>query len=330
MGNENSTLPQHLRDYPHSISAANTYRQCARLYYNRYILGYQEAGEASWLKFGTQMDKLLEIQDNSNLEYALKHIPDLFPDEFEQINVEVLLRLYAKEFGSESLKPVDLNGKPGNQFAFYLNFQGNPVTGMLNMTISGKIDKVTVIDGEIGVMEGKTTGDSVTPSSEYWKRLEMDPQITCYVWGLSKELGRPVNWVIYQVIRRPTDAANPAFKRTYTSQGAICQYTLEEYRARVFDLLKHPPTKPLMARRKLFIPEERKELWVTEHAQTWQEIQERKWKQVSFEEKQLPPEYAWPRNHLGCDKYGGCPFWECCIGKTTIEQSNKFVKRGSR
>lgn len=317
-------------NYPHSISAANTYRQCSRLYYNRYVLGWQEAGEASWLKYGTAIDNLLEIHDKSNIELAVEAIPQFFPDEFDQLDAEVLLRLFDKEYGQEPLKPVDLKGKPGNQYPFYIGFAGNPVTGLINMTVSGKIDKVTIIEGEIGVMEGKTTAQPVTSESAYWKKLAMDPQIACYVWGLSKELGKPVNWVIYQVIRRPSTAASTMFSREYTLGGIKTKYTLEGYRKRVFSLLEAPLAKPLMARRKLFISEARKNQWATEHAQTWQEIQSKKQNQKTLEEAGIEPELAWPRNQLGCDSYGGCPFFECCIGEQSIEGSNRFTKRGNR
>lgn len=319
-----------ISNVPHSISAANTYRQCSRLYYNRYILGWQEAGEASWLKYGTAIDQLLEVHDKGNIEMAIEAIPQYFTDEYDQLDAEVLLRLFDKEFGHEPLPPVDLNGKQGNQYPFYIGFAGNPVTGVINMTVSGKIDKVTIIDGEVGVMEGKTTAQPVTSESQYWKKLAMDPQIACYVWGLSKELGKPVNWVIYQVIRRPSTAASTMFAREYTLGGVKTKYTLEGYRKRVFSLLETAPAKPLMARRKLFIPEERKQLWVTEHAQTWQEIQSKKEKQNALIEQGLPPELAWPRNHLSCESYGGCPFFECCIGEQSIEGSNRFTKRGSK
>lgn len=326
---EASKQPRKSRDYPHSISAANTFRRCPRLYYNSYILGWMEASEASWLKFGTKIDNLLEIIDTSNLQMALEAIPTMFEDIYDQMDVEVLLTLFCQEFGHEILPPVDLYGQPGNQHAFYINYQGNPVTGLISMTVSGKIDKVTIIDGEIGVMEGKTTTQPINANSPYWKKLDLDPQIACYVWGLSKELGKPVNWVWYQVIRRPNATAHPLFNKTYTKNRVTCTYTPDEYRTRVFSLLKQKqdPAKILMARKKLYITEERKTLWVTEHAQSWQDIQLKKEAQASLVFQGLPPELAWPRNHLGCDMYGGCPYVESCTGKQTIEDSNRFTKR---
>lgn len=287
-----------------------------------------EQSEAPWLKFGTKLDKLLEIMDLGNLQQALQAVTGMFNDPFDQVDVEVLLRLYNKEFGSDPLPPIDLFGKPGNQYPFYINYQGNPITGLLSMTVSGKLDKVTIIEGEIGVFEGKTTKQAIGPKATYWKKLDMDPQIAAYVWGLSKELGKPVNWVWYQVLRRPTPEANTAFKRTRTLKGILTPFSLDEYKERVFDLLEKPlDDKPMVARKKLFISEDRKEEWVTEHALNWQEIQAKKEKQALLEQQGLPPEFAWPRNHLGCDMYGGCPFWDSCIGKGSIEGSNRFVKR---
>lgn len=312
----------------HSISSANTYRQCPRLYYNRYVLGYEELGEPSWLTFGSKVDRLLEVLDNSNLEAAIAAIPNEFSDPFDQADIEILLCLWQKQYGvSTPLKPLDLNGKPGSQYPVYVPFCGNDVTGMLSMTVSGRIDKVTVIEGEVGVFEGKTTGKAIEPNSIYWKKLDMDPQIAAYTWGLSKELGKPVNWVWYQVIRRPNYAANTNFKRTYTRKGVEYAFTLAEYRARLETILQGDNEKTLIARKKIFIGEARKEEWITEHAQTYQEIQAKRQRSVELVEAGHNPELAWPRNHLGCDMYGGCPFWECCIGKTTIEGSGKFQLR---
>jgi hypothetical protein len=312
---------------PHSISAANTYRQCPRLYYNRYVLGWEDTGEASWLSFGSKVDRLLEVLDKSNLQRAIEAIPGEFSDPFDQIDMKMLLSLWQAQYGSEMLPPVDLHGQEGNQYAFYVPFHGNDVTGMLHMTVSGKIDKVTIIDGEIGVFEGKTTSQPIDGSSSYWKKLKMDPQIRCYVWGLSKELGQPVSWVWYQVIRRPSEAANPAFARTHVVKGVVVPYTLEEYEKRVMSILENPPKKALIARKKLRISDESKDLFITEHAQTYLEIQSKKERQRVLEEAGASPELAWPRNQFGCDMFGGCSFWECCIGETTIEASGKFKRR---
>lgn len=311
----------------HSVSAANTYRRCPRLYYYTYVEGWESRFTQPWLSFGTHIDQLLEILDKSNLELALQAIPERFTNPFDAAEVAVILRLWAKQYADAPLPPYTLNNKPGNQFGFRINWYGNAVTGHVNLTVSGYIDKVTIIAGDVGFMEGKTSRDPIDPRSDYWTKLEMDPQIACYAWALSKELGRPVNHCWYQVVRRPSPQANAAFKRTYTVKGEDVPYTLEEYTERLESLLIKEPKKALIARKRIYITDERKEQFITEHAQTHTEILGRKEGQKLLEEAGSPGMFAWARNHFGCPLYGGCHFWDVCTGKTTVETSGKFQKR---
>lgn len=311
----------------HSVSAANTFRRCPRLYYYQYVEGIESIYRSPWLTFGTYIDELLEVLDKSNLELALQAVETKFNDPFEQAEVKILLRLWAKQYASNPLPPYTLRNKPGNQYGFHINWYGNAVTGHVNITVSGYIDKVTIIAGDVGFMEGKTTRDPIDPRSDYWTKLEMDPQIACYAWALSKELGRPVNHCWYQVVRRPSPQANTAFKRSYVVKGLEIPYTLEEYQDNLEKLLIREPKKALVARKRLYITDERKELFITEHAQTHSEILGRKAGQKLLEEAGSPGIFAWPRNHFGCPLYGGCSFWDVCTGKTTVEASGKFQKR---
>lgn len=314
----------------HSVSAANTFRRCSRLYFYKYVQGWESVHKASWLEFGTKIDNLLEILDNSNLYNALAKVPSFFENPYDQADVEFLLRLWHKQYGEDPLPPIPVNYKPGNQVGFKLNFNGNLVTGLVNLNISGYIDKVTLVGNEPAVWEGKTTTDNINPTAKnpYWEKLAMDPQIEGYCWALSQILNRPVNWVWYQAIRSPSVAANACFARTHTVKGVEdVPYSLEQYKARQWAVLDKGPAKTLVHRKRLYITDERKELWVTEHTQSWQDIQNKLIKQAELVEQGLPPELAWPRNPHGCPMFGGCHFWDPCTGQTTIEASGNFVKR---
>jgi hypothetical protein len=314
----------------HSVSAANTMRRCSRLYFYKYIQGWESVHKAPWLEFGTKIDNLLEILDNSNLSNALANIPSRFADPFDQADVEFLLRLWHKQYGADPLPPIPVNYKKGNQVGFKLPFQGNIVTGLVSLNISGYIDKVTLVGNDPAIWEGKTTSENIapTPSNPYWLKLNMDPQIEGYCWALSQILNRPVNWVWYQAIRSPSVAANACFARTHTVKGVEdVPYSLEQYKARQWAVLEKGPAKPLVHRKRLYVTDERKELWLTEHVQNWQEIQAKKACQRDLEERGLGPELAWPRNPGGCPQFGGCHFWDICTGVTTVEASGKFIKR---
>lgn len=314
----------------HSVSAANTARRCWRLYYYKYVLGYESIHRAPWLEFGTKVDELLEVVDNSNIHHAITLIPTKFQDEYDQADVEFLLRLWHAQYGSDPLPPIPVNYQKGNQVGFKLSFNGNDVTGLVRLNVTGYIDKVTLVGNEPAVWEGKTTSESVspTPSNPFWNKWDMDPQIEGYCWALSQILDRPVNWVWVQAIRSPSVAANACFSRTHTVKGQEdVPYSIAQYKARQWAVLEKGPAKPLIHRKRFYVSDERKDLWITEHAQNFQEVQSRLIAQRNLEERGLGPEFAWPRNPGGCPQFGGCLFWDVCTGKTTIEASGKFVKK---
>lgn len=314
----------------HSVSAANTARRCWRLYYYKYVLGYESIFKAPWLEFGTKIDELLEVVDNSNIHHALTLIPQKFENEYDQADVEFLLRLWHKQYGADPLPPIPVNYKKGNQLGFKLAFNGNIVTGAVSLNVTGYIDKVTLVGNDPAVWEGKTTSDSVapTPSNPFWFKWPLDPQIQGYCWALSQILNRPVNWVWVQAIRSPSVAANAVFARSHTVKGVEdTPYSIAQYRARQWAALEKGLAKPLIHRKRIYVTDEAKELWITEHAQNAQEVQARLERQADLKERGLGPELAWPRNPGGCPQYGGCHFWEICTGQTTIEASGKFVKK---
>lgn len=313
----------------HSVSGANCYRRCNRLYYYHYVLGWQSIHRAPWLEFGTKIDKLLEVIDNSNLYHGLTRISEHFQDPYDQADVEFLLRLWHKQYGADPLPPIPVRGKPGNQVGFKLNWNGNLVTGLVNVNVTGYIDKVTLVGNDPAIWEGKTTSENInpTPSNPYWNKLDMDPQIEGYCWALSHVLNRPVNYVWYQAIRSPSVAANACFARTHVVKGEEVPYSIQQYKARQFAVLEKGPVKTLVHRKRVHVSDERKELWITEHAQSFQDIQEKLAKGNALAQGGLPPELAWPRNPGGCQMFGGCHFWDVCTGKTTIEASGKFVKK---
>src|SRR5262249_7550746 len=53
------------------------------------------------------------------------------------------------------------------------------------------------------IREGKTTGDSVAPASQYWLRLRFNMQLHQYVLAARRE-GWEIACVIYDVLRKPS------------------------------------------------------------------------------------------------------------------------------
>jgi len=78
-------------------------------------------------------------------------------------------------------------------------------------------------DNRIKVLETKTTGDDVTPGSDYWLRLRLDQQISLYMLS-AQEDGIDVESVVYDVVKKPTIKpykATPEESRKYTKEGKL-------------------------------------------------------------------------------------------------------------
>jgi hypothetical protein len=83
----------------------------------------------------------------------------------------------------------------------------DPSTGResRHFRLAGKIDAIVALmpDGRVAVLEYKTAGEDIGPSSDYWPRLRCDGQISLYVLA-ARALGHDAAAVIYDVTRKPT------------------------------------------------------------------------------------------------------------------------------
>jgi len=82
----------------------------------------------------------------------------------------------------------------------------NPATGAASTVweLAGKIDGiVTLDDGRLAVLEHKFISDAIDQDSDYWRRLQLDSQISLYVYA-ARQLGYDVETVLYDVVRKPT------------------------------------------------------------------------------------------------------------------------------
>lgn len=82
----------------------------------------------------------------------------------------------------------------------------NPETGSASTvwSLAGKIDGIVELeDGRIAVLEHKLLSDTIDAGSDYWRRLQLDHQVTLYVYA-ARQLGYKVDTVLYDVVRKPT------------------------------------------------------------------------------------------------------------------------------
>lgn len=204
----------------------------------------------------------------------------------------------------------------------------NPSTGRAGrIPYAGKIDKIIEVNGELAIMEHKTTSETLSPDNDYFRRLRIDTQIGLYFMA-AQELGYDVRTVLYDVIRKPQlkpslvpvldhegkkvvwDAAG---QRVYNANGEPRQtsdtekgYTLhtrtetpQEYAARVRKAIMDDPSK-YFAR-----------VWVPRIEKDIQESKQLLWDQtqrLAYHRKCA----SWPRNTDACIGFSRCTCFDLC------------------
>jgi hypothetical protein len=82
----------------------------------------------------------------------------------------------------------------------------NPTTGAASkiFSLAGKIDGIVQLeDGRLAVLEHKTTSEDLTSDSDFWRRLQIDSQVSIYVTA-ARRCGYDVATVVYDVVRKPS------------------------------------------------------------------------------------------------------------------------------
>jgi hypothetical protein len=283
-----------------SVSKAGLFNLCEMRYYLERVEGWKLVKEPSWLAYGTGVDQLLEVLDNTDLETALSKVSDYFTDEYTQVDVSYLLTLWKMQYIDVPFAPITLDGQQGNQFHIYKDL-GN------NVTLNGYVDKVHMYNEQVGFTERKTTSSPINETSVYWDKLWLDPQISAYAYGLTESHTEPVNLCCYEVLRKPNKAVSVLFDRSKAS-------SVDEYKDRVFQLLTKPPKQTMIARKKVFITSDRMEWWKHEHLDTAERMIVR---EEQFESR---GPIAYRRNPNSCDAFGGCPFRKFCSGRCDLDR----------
>lgn len=198
-------------------SSKLAFQSCRKRYWYSYHQRLRKTVDAKALRLGSNWHEALEhlavFQDQ---EGATKIIWDLYnplatPDTMElqewrqeAYTLASLLSGYAWYWAADGIQYL----KAEQEFCLPLR---NPATGRptVNWMLAGKIDGIVQLpDGRLAIMEHKLLGESLDSDSTLWKRLRMDPQVSLYILA-ARELGYPVDTVIYDVCRKPTISATP-------------------------------------------------------------------------------------------------------------------------
>lgn len=202
-------------------SRMQCYKTCPRKHYLRYELGLRPERSSTPLRFGSAFHVGLDLraqgmsaEESCSVAVAgYEILPDwcnndelIYNWKIERETVQTLLNTYFWYWENATVPP---NLAPQEIIETEKVFEAqilNPDSRGSSRTfvVSGKRDKlVRLVDGRLAIMEHKTTSDSLESTSDYWRRLKIDQQISLYMLA-AKDQGIDVETVLYDVVRKPT------------------------------------------------------------------------------------------------------------------------------
>lgn len=314
-------------------SRMKTARRCKKehdFYYNQ---GFRSLTESDATRFGDLIHKSLEAWYRS---------PDN-SERFDRAMAALEDARVAKAATRQPVDPYDLAkaraliagyhvrwiDEPYEVLAVEVEFSGaplvNPDTGEASTRFAraGKIDVLLrdLRDGDLVVMDHKTSGENVAPGSPYWTRLRIDHQVSTYFDGANfLGYGMPARWV-HDVLAKPGIRplkATPADKIKVKKNGEpyagqrLADETPDEYFARVAESIAEDPAgyyiRGAVVRLEKDMERFRRDVW-----EAAEEIAE------SIDRKRHP------RNPDACERYSStCAFFAACTGEADIDDPVKF------
>lgn len=331
-----------------TASRARCARSCRRRHQLQYLLGYRPAESVHSLRFGQLVHDALEawwLAAKAKLpveewhQAAMRALSEREADELDLAHAQVMMMGYHLRW----------SGEPYEVLAVEVEFNAplrNPVTGAASRTwrLAGKIDVVVrdLRTSEVVIIEHKTSSEDLSPTSDYWKRLRMDGQVSTYFEG-AKSLGYEAARCLYDVLGKPrhglravpvvdehgvkvvhdadgnrVKTAQGKWRQTAsTADGYVLQTrpeTLDEHKARLVEELGADPQRYWCRGDVVRLDAELQGALLD----TWQLAQ-------SLREEQLADRY--PRNPDACMAPGRtCPFFAVCAGEASLEDERFFIR----
>lgn len=215
----------------------------------------------------------------------------------------------------------------------------NPVTNAASKTFDegGKIDLVLRrrSNGQLVIVEHKTTGDSIQAGSNYWDRLTMDTQCSKYIIAMM-ERGHEVGSLIYDVVRKPssrprqipsTDEDGVKIvldghgNRVKTKDGKKWRESADEKLGYVLQSVQETPEQ-YFERLKTEILADLSAHYAQRQVPRLDadllEYMSDAWS-VSQQILHYRRAKIWPRNPSACTMFGTCEFFDLCTGRASID-----------
>jgi hypothetical protein len=284
-------------------------RVCPRLHWIQYELGYRPAVAAHALAFGTLVHSALEawwraygtpaaLNDGLAVIQAAKDV-----DPFDLARAREMLRGYDARWQGAPYKVIAVE----QQFETSLV---NPLNGIAHdaFRLAGKIDAIVRDEqGRYLVVEHKTSGEDISPGSEYYRRLRLDSQISVYVAG-ARALGFDVTGCIYDVLGKPK------LKPLKANTKRAADETPDEHAVRVAADIAENPSDYYQRAEIVRLEEEMTEAMLD----VWQTAE-----RIQLAERAQRA----PKNPDSCVRFGRlCEFWAVCSGEASLCDNPAFKK----
>jgi len=184
-------------------SRMQCFLDCPKKHEFAYQWLWRPQGTPKSLRMGTAVHTALDaIASGDDWRDMVADYYSLFDDiddiQYEEQTVVEMVRGYISRWRDDRAEVIE------SEVQFEIMVR-NPDTNwsLHNVRLAGKIDKIIRLpDGRVGIREHKTCGESIDPSSGYWDRLDLDPQVTIYMIA-ARECGFDIDFIEYDVIRKP-------------------------------------------------------------------------------------------------------------------------------
>ncbi len=354
-----------------TVSRMRSFRACRRMHHYRYELGLRPVREEEGaLHFGSAVHLALEHwwkatgegDYSGALQRALDALEGQMDSVYELARARAMMAAYHErwrrhqadfevlgvevEFWTDVLNPENLFDEHGRVTDKRLGVSRT-------WRHAGKIDAIVRINGDVWIVEHKTTSENIADqAAEYWSRLLMDQQVSLYFLGAESvpELNERVAGCLYDVLRKPGERPGTVplldehgvkivldehGNRVLTKAGKPRQsgdkklgYTLQkrdetpaEFEARCAKSIAEDPTAYLERR-----PVERTETQIIEF--WWDAWHQGVTMRDVANSATKHGTKAVTRNPEACFKWGRrCPYWEACAtGIDPEERPDLFEK----
>lgn len=190
-------------------SRQDTFKTCRRRHFFAYEIGLRRTTDAKALRMGSAFhDGVEQLGKGGTIEQACEAIykrydrPDVFDPYEWDIERETVLRMVCAYQWRWQTHPLEYLAVERSFELPLVNPETGKATSLFNL--AGKIDGIVKMeDGRQAVKETKLFGDDIGPDSELWRRMRIDHQVSLYMTA-ARQLGFPVDTVLYDVARKPT------------------------------------------------------------------------------------------------------------------------------